>query len=90
MDRVSYTLLGESRSLGNDRVYANFFVEQFEYIDDRWVPRPTELRNEQLKYIVNCLVKQEYIESPTSYTGRKRPITLTPKDIQDLMTLELN
>lgn len=74
----------------NDRVYANFFVEQFEYIDDRWMPRPTELRNEQLKYIVNCLVKQEYIESPTSYTGRKRPITLTPKDIQDLMTLELN
>lgn len=78
--------------LENDRVYANFFVEQFEYIDDRWVPRPTELRNEQLKYIVNCLVKQEYIESPTSYTGRKRPITLTPKGYSRLddIRIELN
>lgn len=78
--------------LENDRVYANFFVEQFEYIDDRWMPRPTELRNEQLKYIVNCLVKQEYIESPTSYTGRKRPITLTPKGYSRLddIRIELN
>lgn len=65
----------------NDRVYANFFVEQFEYIDDRWVPRPTELRNEQLKYIVNCLVKQEYIESPTIVYGKKASHNINPKRI---------
>lgn len=37
----SHTPCERSVLLEMTGVYANFFVEQFEYIDDRWMPRPT-------------------------------------------------
>ena len=75
------------------KAYACFFVEQFEYTKSHeWHKLDADPCNNQLNYIVDCLVKQGYIESETTYTNGKRPITLTPKGYERLddLKVELN
>ena len=75
------------------KAYAYFFVEQFEYAKSHeWHKLDANPCNNQLNYIVDCLVKQGYIESETTYTNGKRPITLTPKGYERLddLKVELN
>jgi len=70
---------GSEVFLENEKVYAPFFVNQFELRNDGWVKRPVEICNQQLNYVVSCLANQGYIDSPITYSGGKRPIQLTPK-----------
>ena len=83
----------EKRLKRNAERDACFFVEQFEYAKSHeWHKLDADSCNNQLNYIVDCLVKQGYIESETTYTNGKRPITLTPKGYERLddIRVELN
>lgn len=85
--------MGSSCLFGAGKSLCVFFVERFEYTKNHeWHERGSDSCNEQLNYIVDCLVKQGYIESATTYTNGKRPITLTPKGYERLddIRVELN